>query len=134
MTRLRDIQTCWWPLLLGQAVALLLVVRTSLRHAPVARVRARARRLADGQVLVRPRELVVMMAAIGRRTPLLGRCLVQAIAAEAVLHASGDSARVVIGVARTRDGGLAAHAWVRTRDGEVVIGGDGHEAFVELRR
>jgi len=52
------------------------------------------------------------------------RCLVRAVAAEAMLRAAGHPSTLLLGVDR-RDGDLDAHAWVES-GGQVVIGGDVH--------
>src|SRR5262245_22144954 len=48
-------------------------------------------------------------------------CLPQAIAAEALLTRGGLPADLRIGVKKTSDGKLAAHAWVES-DGRIVVG------------
>jgi hypothetical protein len=48
-------------------------------------------------------------------------CLPQALAAEALLTRSGLAAELQIGVKKTPDGKLAAHAWVLS-EGRIVVG------------
>jgi hypothetical protein len=59
-------------------------------------------------------------------------CLVQALAAKALLSRAGYPTLIRIGVAASEDGKLRAHAWLE-RDGEIVIGGAGSEGFRPLR-
>ncbi len=57
---------------------------------------------------------------------LLGtkNCLVQSLAAQAMLARRGYSSHLRIGVAKDKDGRLKAHAWVEC-EGEIVIGAVG---------
>ena len=48
-------------------------------------------------------------------------CLPQAVAAEALLTRGGLPAHLQIGVKKTSDGKIAAHAWVES-DGRIVVG------------
>ena len=50
-----------------------------------------------------------------------GNCLPQALAAESLLIRAGYPVELRIGVAKTKDGGLEAHAWVES-GGRLVIG------------
>jgi len=50
-----------------------------------------------------------------------GNCLPQALAAESLLTRSGHPVELRIGVAKTDDGGLEAHAWVES-EGRLVVG------------
>jgi hypothetical protein len=50
-----------------------------------------------------------------------GNCLPQALAAESLLTRSGHPVELRIGVAKTGDGGLEAHAWVES-EGRLVVG------------
>ncbi|MCU1335639.1 MAG: hypothetical protein JWO19_1220 [Bryobacterales bacterium] len=66
-----------------------------------------------------PEDVVWALAAVTRR--FSGTCLVNAVAAHALLHKHGHSSTVRVGAAR-KEGAFAAHAWVE-RDGEIVMGG-----------
>lgn len=48
-------------------------------------------------------------------------CLSQAMALQILLHREGIGAELKIGVAKDKQGGVAAHAWVESR-GRVLIG------------
>jgi hypothetical protein len=58
--------------------------------------------------------------AVARYVPA-ATCLTQSLAARVLLAWYGQAAQVHIGVAKTRAGGLEAHAWVESQ-GQVVIG------------
>ncbi len=51
-----------------------------------------------------------------------GSCLAQALAGQQMLACRGYEGVVRIGVAKTDDGGMLAHAWVEC-DGAVIVGG-----------
>lgn len=68
--------------------------------------------------------------AASRRIPRAS-CLTQAIAAKLLLQAFGRDARLCLGVARTGEGALRAHAWLE-RDGRPVLGGAGVQSLVRL--
>ncbi len=112
--------------LLAETGLLLLFVRIGLTLLPFRVVR----RLSAG---IRPsgRELdpefpgrvAWAVAALGRRLPG-GTCLVQSLAAHALLRRAGHHAEIHIGVRAREDdaaGSLAAHAWVEC-DGRIVAG------------
>lgn len=48
-------------------------------------------------------------------------CLPQALAGEALLVRNGHAAELILGVAKTPQGRLEAHAWVESR-GRLVVG------------
>jgi hypothetical protein len=58
---------------------------------------------------------------VGRRLPWRSDCLIQALAAKRWLDRAGGSATLRLGVRRTDDGGLMAHAWLSI--GEAAISG-----------
>lgn len=49
-------------------------------------------------------------------------CLTQALAVQVLLARQGHPARLHIGVAKSKEGRIQAHAWVES-DGRIVIGG-----------
>ena len=57
----------------------------------------------------------------GRHVPR-ATCLTQALAAQVLLARRGCPARLSIGVAKSQEGQLEAHAWVES-EGRVLIGG-----------
>jgi hypothetical protein len=71
------------------------------------------------------------IAAVGRRIPLLSRCLTQAVAAKILLARCGHPALMRIGVSRNENGRLEAHAWVESQ-GVVVMGAPAVDHFIPL--
>lgn len=78
---------------------------------------------------VPPERIAWAVRAVARRVPGT-TCLVQALAAAALLRRHGMDADVRIGVTRGDRGALEAHAWVES-GGRVVLGGT-ERAFVPL--
>jgi hypothetical protein len=112
-----------WQLLVAAALAQV-ITAAALRVVPLLSLRARAvrfRRLA--KMLVRGSEERVIWAiqATGGRLAGLSTCLVRALVADLVLGSPGRPLCLTIGVRRTADGALDAHAWVE-REGRVLIG------------
>jgi hypothetical protein len=67
--------------------------------------------------------VVWAVKAASKRTVGPTTCLVEALAAQAVLAAHGHAAKLRLGVARAgTEGSVQAHAWVES-EGSVVIGG-----------
>jgi Transglutaminase-like superfamily len=73
------------------------------------------------------------ISAVGRRIPLLSRCLTQAVAAKILLARCGYPALMRIGVSRNENGRLEAHAWVESQ-GVVVMGAPAAGHFIPLPR
>lgn len=74
--------------------------------------------------------MIWAVEAVARRIPR-ATCLTQAIAAKLLLGCIGDHVQLCLGVARTTDGALRAHAWVE-RDGKAILGGEGIHSLVRL--
>lgn len=69
-----------------------------------------------------PAERIVWaVEAAGRAIPGMKNCLVQAVAAEAMLVRAGHPCELRIGAAKNGPGGLIAHAWLES-EGRVLIG------------
>jgi Transglutaminase-like superfamily len=68
--------------------------------------------------------------AVGRRMPT-ARCLVRAVAAEAILDRAGRQPEMHIGARRSDRGQLEAHAWVEA-EGRVVVGAEERAEFARL--
>lgn len=64
-----------------------------------------------------------MVSLAGRRSPWRATCLRQALLLWFFLARRGIVTELRLGVEKSREGDLAAHAWVE-RDGQVLIGGD----------
>ena len=123
----------WW--LLSGVTLLQLVVAVAVRLAPLRLVRAMAMRI--GRALFAPIRrdddcVVWAIGATGRRIGRISTCLVQAIVAEAILSSADRPLRLAIGVKRTSEGLLDAHAWVENGD-RVLIGAtaDSYTQLVE---
>lgn len=69
----------------------------------------------------RPDRIVWAVEAAGRAIPGMKNCLVQAVAAEAMLTRTGHPCELRIGAAKNRPGQLIAHAWLESA-GRVLIG------------
>ena len=63
------------------------------------------------------------METISRYTPWESKCLVQAIVVKVLLNRRRIKSALYLGVAKTGQGGLAAHAWL-CAGGSVVTGDD----------
>jgi hypothetical protein len=87
----------------------------------VAAARRIARAMARGTARVPAERLVWAVQAASRRVPR-ATCLVQAVAADALLTRAGYESVVEIGVAKDNLSRFEAHAWVRC-GGRIVIGG-----------
>jgi hypothetical protein len=70
------------------------------------------------------------VAAASRRVPR-ATCLTQALALQTLFAREGYESDLHIGVARTGEGRLEAHAWLES-EGQIVIGGGGVERFTPL--
>lgn len=75
---------------------------------------------AEARLVDRVSWAVVVM---GLRVPWRSDCLVQALAARRWLGRGGVATRIGIGVRRTEEGALMAHAWLKAGD-RLVTGGD----------
>ncbi len=96
----------------------LLPFRTVRRLAVLA-----ARRPAHARRAVAPRDRTVWaVRSVAQRVPG-ATCLVQALAAHALLSRHGHSARLCLGVRRGEGQAFEAHAWVE--DDEHILIGDG---------
>ena len=78
---------------------------------------------------VSPGEIVWAVDAASRRLPD-ATCVTQAVSALLLLRRHGYEARFCVGVARSENGSLVAHAWLE-RGGRVLIGRS-NQKFVRL--
>lgn len=74
--------------------------------------------------------VVWAVEAMSRRVPRAS-CLTQALAAKLLLRSFGLRSQLCLGVARTADGSLRAHAWLE-RGGRPILGGAGIQSMVLL--
>jgi hypothetical protein len=110
-------------LLVAVAVAQV-VAAAALRAMPVQAFRAGAHRFRRfAQVLVRGSDERKAWAieATGRRLGRLSTCLIRALVAELLLDSNHEPLSLTIGVKRTADGAIEAHAWL-ARTNRVLIG------------
>jgi hypothetical protein len=130
----------WW--LFGTAVVTLGIARVALwvvpfhrvgryldTHGPATAPTGGATALGAEDFHVHTREVARAIARGSRLVPH-ATCLVQAIAAKAMLSRAGCAAIVWIGVARPQEG-FEAHAWVES-GGEIVIGKHANKQYVPL--
>ena len=76
----------------------------------------------------RLRRIAWAVTAASRHTPWKSACLAQAIAAKVMLRLRGLPSTLYLGVAKDGDGGLDAHAWLRS--GDLILTGErGRERF-----
>jgi hypothetical protein len=72
----------------------------------------------------RLRRIVVAATITGKKLFGGKACLVQALTVHFLYHCAGYPAQLRIGVGRSLDGALEAHAWIESQ-GKIVIGDDG---------
>jgi hypothetical protein len=137
-TLLRRVRQRSWRdrVLVGQAAAAVVAAGVAVRVLPFRRLVQWTGRVApghafEGRALNAPgatpdvssaRRVVWAVEAVARRLFPARPCLPQALAARFLLARRGVTTDLHIGVARTADGELAAHAWLE-REGRVLIGG-----------
>lgn len=72
-----------------------------------------------------------MVSGLASRTPWRSTCLVKALAAHKMLEKRGIKSKVHLGVKKSGNNGLEAHAWLSV-DGSVIIGGENLNEFKEI--
>jgi Transglutaminase-like superfamily len=70
-----------------------------------------------------PSKIARMVSLAGRRSPWRTTCLRQALLLWFLLARRGIASELRLGVEKSAEGDVAAHAWVE-RDGHVLIGGE----------
>ena len=121
-------------LMILRALATLWRVWFALRLISFARVRALANGPAIGIVpsdSPTPDRIAWAVAAASPLIPSGSNCLLRAIAAGIMLRRYGFDSDLKIGVAKSSDGALAAHAWLESA-GQVVIGDFELDRYVAL--
>jgi hypothetical protein len=108
-----------------EAVLLLCVARSALSLTSLSTLRAWLLAFVtprgSSAARIRWEPIVAALSVAARRVPFRTTCLVEAVAAEAMLHRRGYDARLQNGVVRPGGAALEAHAWVEL-DGKVVVG------------
>ena len=110
--------------LLIQAALAVVNAKLAMKTLPLPTARAivaRQQRLAWRVVPVRADRVVWAVETASRAIPGMKNCLVQAVAAEAMLIQAGYPCELRIGAAKKAPDELIAHAWVES-EGRVVIG------------
>lgn len=75
-----------------------------------------------------PEQIAWAIRLVSRYLPGTGNCLVQSLAARAMLARQGYLPHLRIGAAKDESGGFKAHAWVEC-DGRIIIGAVGVSQF-----
>ncbi len=70
---------------------------------------------------------------IATRTPWTSTCLIKAVAADKMLQKRGIRSQLHFGVIKGKGKTLEAHAWLSV-EGAVIVGGENHESFVEIKK
>ncbi len=78
-----------------------------------------------------PDKIAWAVTTASRHVPGAHKCLSQALAVRLLLGRQGYPASLRIGVAKSEEGWLQAHAWVES-GGEVVVGGAEHDRYMPL--
>jgi hypothetical protein len=110
--------------LLIRATLAVVNAKLATRTLPLPKARAivtRQQRLGRTGVPVRADRIVWAVETASRAIPGMKNCLVQAVAAEAMLIQAGYPCELRVGVAKKGPDELIAHAWVES-EGRVVIG------------
>lgn len=106
--------------------------RLALWLLPLKRIDAHIEKISGiSQTHPSPEQIAWAVTAASHLVPK-ATCLPQALAARALLHASGHKSILRIGVAKGEDGSLQAHAWVES-SGKVVIGGSELDRYTMLK-
>jgi Transglutaminase-like superfamily len=108
---------CATVFLIGAKIALRVTSVADARHA-LARFSALGRRKA---IPASPERITGAVVTAGRILPGLQNCLLQALAAEAILARAGYDCHLQIGAAKDGPHKLVAHAWLE-RDGKILLG------------
>ncbi len=107
--------------LLIQSVFLLGAIRLGLWLLPFETLRRLLARVAQGTNRASLDRVTWAVTVAGRYVPV-ATCLTRALATQVLLGRCGHPASLRIGVVRSEEGQLQAHAWVESR-GRIVLGG-----------
>jgi hypothetical protein len=131
-----------------EALVLLTAFRVALRLVPVRRIlRAIAHSAsADSGVDTQPtpaecssseraarRRVQWAVSAVSRHSPIEFVCFPQALAGFTMLRRRGVSSTILYGVRRSESGDLIAHAWLNTRDIN-LLGGEAAAGFTAIEQ
>src|SRR5690348_2585800 len=76
-------------------------------------------------------DVLLAVGRAGRVVPHGSNCLVRALTARTLMAPAAQAPQIVVGVRKTADGGLQAHAWLYC-NGALVMGGGAPEAYEPL--
>jgi hypothetical protein len=134
LDRLRKRSRREW-LLLAEAGLTLIVARFALKVLPTIRIVDWVRRpMQQEEQILRNREIEQLrwaVSAFSRNSPIRLVCFPQAIAMHAMLRRRHLTSEILYGVARTQEGNLLAHAWLRCVD-RIWLGGEVSSEFTVL--
>jgi len=134
LDRLRKRSLREW-LLLAEAGLTLIVARFALKVLPTIRIVDWVRRpMQQEEQILRNREIEQLrwaVSAFSRNSPIRLVCFPQAIAMHAMLRRRHLTSEILYGVARTQEGNLLAHAWLRCVD-RIWLGGEVSSEFTVL--
>ncbi|HUP39585.1 MAG TPA: lasso peptide biosynthesis B2 protein [Vicinamibacterales bacterium] len=116
-------------LLIAEAAGLIVAARLGMRLLPIERLRAvlartrQEHRPHNACATEANRRVAWAVSSVASRLPGRNSCLIEALAAEAMLRRRGYECQLRLGVppARPTNAPFAAHAWIE-HDGHVVIG------------
>jgi hypothetical protein len=122
-------------LLLAEAGLMLVIARGALRLLPTMRIVNWVRRPIPNEIVSLPSQeikpLCWAVAAFSQNAPIRLVCFPQAIALHAMLRRRHAASEILYGVARTQEGKLLAHAWLRCAD-RIWLGGEVSSEFTVL--
>lgn len=122
--------------LLVSALLCLVAVKVGLRVIPLPVILRRLETLKVSKTFrawdpLPPEQAAWAIRAVSRYLPGTRNCLVQSLAAQAMLARQGGASQLRIGVAKDDGGQFKAHAWVEC-DGEIIIGAEGVSQYTAL--
>jgi hypothetical protein len=123
-------------LLLARGWIQVFAIRVAIRMLPYRLIRKMVEKRTPRRFAVdaaRPDRTRIAWAVLtaSRYVPGGSNCLVRATAAESILRGYGYEASLKIGVRRSSEGKLAAHAWLES-DGEPILGAFDLESYATL--
>ena len=128
--RMLNLQGQEWVLLM-EALGFLLLARIGLILFPLRRVIRWVPRQSRGSSWTTPHQVAWAVETLARKVPLFRNCLVQALAAHAMLRRRGFPSTLHVGV-RREDNRYLFHAWVEL-SGRPILGGGPGLGFIPLK-
>ncbi|MCA9050841.1 MAG: lasso peptide biosynthesis B2 protein [Planctomycetaceae bacterium] len=126
--------------LLGQSFFLLGVSRLAIKVLAFRRLAGQMGRISEesagtitDEELSATRRVSWAVTRASQFTPWKSNCFPQAITAQYLLRRRGISSTLYLGCLMRNEGGMKAHAWLRSGQ-RIVTGRDGHRAFTVVAR